>query len=202
LSGVDPSIVCHLYAADEDCDLDDESQWEKANPALGKFRDREDLATAIRKAQRMPAEEPKVRNLFLNQRVAPVASLISRAEWMACHGDAALQDGEEVYLALDLSSVVDLTALLVGSASDPCRIAPYFWKPRDHLNEHSNRDFGASSLRYQEWSEAGHLLLSPGRTIDPEAIALFIAGLTQRYRVNGLAYERSGHAPYGGHHSS
>jgi len=145
LSGVDPSIVCHLYAADEDCDLDDESQWEKANPALGKFRDREDLATAIRKAQRMPAEEPKVRNLFLNQRVAPVASLISRAEWMACHGDAALQDGEEVYLALDLSSVVDLTALLVGSASDPCRIAPYFWKPREHLNEHSNRDFGASS---------------------------------------------------------
>ena len=136
LSGVDPSIVCHFYAADEDCDLDDESQWEKANPALGKFRDREDLATAIRKAQRMPAEEPKVRNLFLNQRVAPIASLISRAEWMACHGDAALQDGEEVYLALDLSSVVDLTALLVGSASDPCRIAPYFWKPRDHLNEH------------------------------------------------------------------
>ncbi|WP_063685561.1 terminase large subunit [Bradyrhizobium stylosanthis] len=190
LSGVDPAIVCHLYAADEDCDLDDESQWEKANPALGKFRDREDLATAIRKAQRMPAEEPKVRNLFLNQRVAPVASLISRAEWMACSSDAVLQDGEEVYLALDLSSVVDLTALLVGSASDPCRIAPYFWKPREHLNEHSNRDFGASSRRYQEWAEAGHLLLSPGRTIDPEAIALFIAELTQRYRVKGLAYDR------------
>ncbi|MHC2399121.1 phage terminase large subunit-like protein [Bradyrhizobium barranii subsp. barranii] len=190
LSGVDPSIACHLYAADEDCDLDDESQWEKANPALGKFRDREDLATAIRKAQRMPAEEPKVRNLLLNQRVAPVASLISRAEWMACNGDAALQDGEEVYLALDLSSVVDLTALLVGSVSDPCRVAPYFWKPREHLNEHSNRDFGASSRRYQEWAEAGHLLISPGRTIDPEAIALFIAGLTQRYRVKGLAYDR------------
>jgi phage terminase large subunit-like protein len=191
LSGVDPSIVCHLYAADEDCDLDDESQWEKANPALGKFRDREDLATAIRKAQRMPAEEPKVRNLFLNQRVAPVASLISRAEWMACSSsDAALRDGEEVYLALDLSSVVDLTALLVGSVSDPCRIAPYFWKPREHLNEHSNRDFGASSRRYQEWAEAGHLLISPGRTIDPEAIALFIAELTQRYRLKGLAYDR------------
>ena len=39
----DPSIVCHLHAADEDCDLDDKAQWEKANPALGEFRDYEDL---------------------------------------------------------------------------------------------------------------------------------------------------------------
>ena len=62
LSEIDPAIVCHLYAANEDCELADESEWHKANPALGKFRDYEDLATAIRKAIRMPAEEPKVRN--------------------------------------------------------------------------------------------------------------------------------------------
>src|SRR5262245_9314891 len=80
LAGTDPTIVCHRHAADEDCDLDDEAQWQKANPALGKWRDHDDLVAAIRKAQRMPAEEPKVRNLFLNQRVSPTASLISRAE--------------------------------------------------------------------------------------------------------------------------
>jgi hypothetical protein len=104
-----------------------------------------------------------------NQRVAPIASLISRQEWIACVGqDTALNNGEEVYLALDLSSVVDLTALLVGSLDDPCRVVPYFWKPREHLNEHSNRDFGSGSHRYQEWAEAGHLKLRPGRTIDPD----------------------------------
>ena len=27
LSKTDPAIVCHLYAADEDCALDDEAQW-------------------------------------------------------------------------------------------------------------------------------------------------------------------------------
>jgi phage terminase large subunit-like protein len=93
LSGVDPTIVCHLYAAARDCDLDDEVQWKKANPALDSFRDREDLATAIRKAIRMPAEEPKVRNLFLNQRVAPIAALISRQEWMACVANWRLRSG-------------------------------------------------------------------------------------------------------------
>ncbi|HMF27357.1 MAG TPA: terminase large subunit, partial [Candidatus Cybelea sp.] len=92
VSGVDPTIVCHLYAADEGCDLDDEAQWYKANPALGDFRDLEDLILSIRKAQRMPAEEPKVRNLFLNQRVSPIATLISRAEWLACAGDVAFED--------------------------------------------------------------------------------------------------------------
>lgn len=190
ISGIDPAIVCHLYAAEEDCELADQAQWHKANPALGKFRDHEDLATAIRKAIRMPAEEPKVRNLFLNQRVSPTASLISRAEWMACAGDAPLQEGEDVYLALDLSSVVDLTALLVGSVADPCRIEPHFWKPRDLLTEHSSRDFGSGSHRYREWAEAGHLKLSPGKSINPESVALFIAELTQRYRVRGMAYDR------------
>ena len=190
ISGIDPAICCHLYAADEDCELADEEQWSKANPALGKFRDHEDLATAIRKAIRMPAEEPKVRNLFLNQRVSPHASLISRAEWMACAGDAQLPEGEEVYLALDLSSVADLTALIVGTVADPCRVVPFFWKPREHLSEHSSRDFGSGSHRYSEWADAGHLKISPGKSINPEVIALFIAELTQRYKVKGMAYDR------------
>ena len=192
LSGVDPSIVCHLHAADEHCELGDERQWRKANPALGKWRNYEDLVTAIRKAQRMPAEEPKVRNLFLNQRVAPVSPLISRAEWMACKGEVVMRDGEEIYCALDLSSVADLTALVIGSVDEPCRVWPYFWKPRDHVEEHSNRDFGSGSHRYREWAEAGQLLLSPGKTIDPEVIATFIAELTQRFKVKGLAYDRWG----------
>ena len=47
--------------------------------------------------------------------------------------------------------MVDLTALLVGSVDDPCRVVPYFWKPREHLIEHSSRDFGSGSHRYREW---------------------------------------------------
>jgi phage terminase large subunit-like protein len=191
VSKIDPSIVCHLHAADEDCALDDEAQWLKANPALGKFRNREDLVAAVRKAQRLPAEEPKVRNLFLNQRVSPISSLISRAEWMACSEPGArLEEGEEIYLALDLSSVADLTALVAGSATEPVRIRPFFWKPRDHLAEHSLRDFGAGTRRYEQWNEAGYLNVTAGRSIDPEAIALTIAELSQRYKVKGLAYDR------------
>jgi phage terminase large subunit-like protein len=190
VSKTDPSIVCHLHAADEGCELDDELQWVKANPALGVFRDREDFVSAIRKAKRLPAEEPKVRNLFLNQRVSPTSTFVSRALWMECAGDASFADREEVYLGLDLSSVADLTALVMGSVTEPCRVKAWFWKPADNLIEHSMRDFGAGDYRYREWKQAGHLLTCPGRSIDPEAIAIFVAELTQRYRVRGLAYDR------------
>lgn len=190
LSGCDPTIVCHLHAADDDCELDDETQWLKANPALGKWRDREDLVAAIRKAQRMPAEEPKVRNLFLNQRVSPIASLISRTEWTACAGSVAFKPGEDVFLALDLSSVVDLTALVMGSVIEPVRVQAFFWKPLALIDEHSQRDFGTASRRYAEWVQQGHLRTSPGKSIDPAVIATFIAELTQNYNVRGLAYDR------------
>jgi phage terminase large subunit-like protein len=190
LAGTDPSIVCHLYAADEDCDLEDEEQWKKANPALGHFRDREDLVSAITKARRMPAEEPKVRNLFLNQRIAPESPLISRTEWQECAGDATIADGDEVYLGLDLASTVDLTALVMCTTSEPVRTQAFFWKPVDNLLEHSTRDFGAGNNRYQQWVTAGYLRTCAGRALDPEAVALCIAELTKRYKVRGLAYDR------------
>jgi phage terminase large subunit-like protein len=190
LSGTDPSIVCHLFAADEGCDLGDEAQWKKANPALGTFRDREDLVSAVAKAKRMPAEEPKVRNLFLNQRVSPIASLISRAAWMECASPERLLEGTEIYAALDLSSVDDLTALVIGSAIDPCRVMPFFWKPIDTLQDHAARDFGTGSHRYEEWVASGHLRTTPGRTIDHEVVARFIAELLSSYKVLGLAYDR------------
>lgn len=190
LNAKDPTIVCHLYEIPETDDVFDPANWKKANPALGDFRSLEDLKAIAKKAQRMPAEEPKFRNLYANQRVSPVSSLISKPEWMACAGEAEFVEGEEVYLALDMSAVVDLTALVMGSEADPTRLRPFIWKPEDLLQEHSARDFGGGHMRYVEWAKDGHLLTSPGRSIDPAVVANKIAELTQTYRVLGLAYDR------------
>ncbi|MCF5946313.1 terminase large subunit, partial [Xanthomonas perforans] len=66
----DPRIVCHLHAAADGCPLDDEKEWMAANPALGTFRSRDDLAEQMKQAQRMPSMENSARNLLLNQRVS------------------------------------------------------------------------------------------------------------------------------------
>lgn len=191
LHAADPTIVCHLYEVSEDAkDIFDPKEWRKANPALGDFRSFEDLKAIADKAKRMPAEEPKFRNLYLNQRVSPVSSLISRAEWTACAGRAEIPEGEEVYLGLDMSAVVDLTAMAMGTAGEKTKVKAFIWKPEELLKEHSDRDFGSGNARYVQWHKEGHLLVSPGRSIDPAVVALKIIELWRTYKVLGLAYDR------------
>src|SRR5579864_4401499 len=167
LSGEDPTTVCHLYAAPEDCDLEDEEAWYAANPALGDFRSFDELAVAARKAKRLPAEEPKVRNLYLNQRVSPNSTLISRGDWMACKGDASLVEGEAIYLALDLSAKIDLCALVAVSVETGSRVAAWFWKPADYLEEHERRD----RVPYALWASQGRLEAIPGRSVHPTMVS-------------------------------
>jgi phage terminase large subunit-like protein len=78
----------------------------------------------------------------------------------------------------------------MGSAGDKTKVRAFIWKPEDLLGEHSNRDFGSGNNRYGQWREQGHLLVSPGRTIDPAVVAMKIAELSQAYTVRGLAYDR------------
>jgi phage terminase large subunit-like protein len=178
LSGEDP----------EDCDLMDASGWAAANPALGDFRDADDLAVLMAKAKRMPGEEPKVRNLYLNQRVSPSAILIARSDWQACRGDAAWVEREDVYLALDLSAKVDLCALIGVTANGKSRVGAWFFKPGDYLEDHERRD----RVPYGVWAAQGLIDAPPGRSIHPRAVALRIADLTSRFNVLGLAYDRWG----------
>ena len=190
LNANDPRIVCHLYAVPEDADIFNPKVWKLGNPALGDFLNFDDLQAEADKARRLPAEEPRFRNLRLNQRVAPTTSLISRAEWVACQGDAEIQPGDEVYLALDLSSTTDLTALVVVGAGAQTPVNAYFWKPEDHFLDHSERDFGSGHRRYIEWREQGWIEATPGRSIDPLAVARKIAELCGELNVLGLAYDR------------
>jgi phage terminase large subunit-like protein len=188
LSGEDPTTVCHLYSAPEDCDLEDEEAWYAANPALGDFRSFDELAVAAAKAKRLPGEEPKVRNLYLNQRVAVVSTLISRTDWKACKGDAALVEGEAIYLGLDLSTKVDLCALVAVSVENGSRVAAWFWKPAEYLADHERRD----RVPYKLWTDQDRLIAAPGRSIHPRLVAFKIAELFSRFQVVGMAFDRWG----------
>ena len=119
-----------------------------------------------------------------------MATLIARQTWMDCEGDVAIADGEEVYLGLDLSASLDLTALVMVSASDPARVQPFFWKPADTMRDHADRDFGVGNNRYWAWHQNGDLLKSPGNSVDPEVVARKVGELFMRFKVKGLAYDR------------
>jgi phage terminase large subunit-like protein len=191
LNAGDPTIACSLFAADDDGDIYDPVQWRKANPALGDFRDLADFKALAAKAKRWPGERPKFKNLYLNMRVSSAEQWIEEDVWKERRGDPTIAAGEAVYLGLDLSATKDLTALVMVSADvGSTRVQPFFWKPRDTLEEHSSRDFGTGNRRYNEWAEQGLLLVTDGGSVNKAAVALKVAELCNTYRVLGMAYDR------------
>lgn len=197
--GEDPSLVCHVYAADKDALLDDERGWAAANPALDLFRSRDDLARQAGRAKRMPSAENTFRNLGLNQRVSVVSPFVSRSVWMANGGapDPEILRGRPVYAGLDLSSKLDLTALVLVAKDDDgvVHAFPYAWTPAATIADRAKRD----RAPYEEWRDAGALFTSPGSSIDYEVVARWMADelgeidlrivMFDRWRIDSLKKE-------------
>jgi phage terminase large subunit-like protein len=183
----DPTTVVHLYAVPDDCpDIFDEQFWPLANPALGDFRSLDDMRAMAARAKRMPSFEAPFCNLYLNQRVDAQSPLIPRSEWMACQVDNTLEHGEDIYLGLDLSGTTDLSALVGISAERGDRAKAWFWKPKDLIAQHSDRD----RAPYGEWVKQGHIEATPGRSIDYGFVAERLAEIATDYKVRGLAFDR------------
>lgn len=180
----DPRVVSHVYAAPEDCDLDDERAWAAANPALGVFRSIEDVRKQSKQAIQLPANEPEFRNLILNQRVEAVAAFIPRSVWESNGGDPGDARGLKVWAGLDLSSVNDLTALVLIDESGG--VHSHFWLPEYGIAEKSKKD----KVPYDLWARQDLLNLTPGKSIEYEFVADFLRGVFDRYDVQSIGFDR------------
>lgn len=192
-SGVltDPTFTAHVYKADEDCDLLDEKQWLKANPALGDYRDLEEMRSTMRRAKEVPSLESAVRNLYLNQRVAMEAPFLSPNVWMKNCDDivpALFRDGRPVFAGLDLSSKTDLSAMVLCTADDDLDVHlwPKVWTPADTLMARAGRD----RAPYDVWRDQGLLTAVPGSALDYDFLALDVAETTQGMNITRISFDR------------
>lgn len=167
----DPNTVCHLYAAEKDCDILDQTQWDRANPGLGIFRSRKDLEMLARKAVQIPTNEPTFRNQNLNQRVSSSFLAFPPAVWKACGGEIDLEvfKNHTVYMGLDLSSKTDLTAAVLVARDDEGQIhvLPFVFCPTVGIAERGKRD----KVPYSTWVDQGFLHPIGGKTMDYDQIA-------------------------------
>lgn len=135
----------------------------------------------------MPSRQPEYENLVLNRRVEMFAPFITRTIWEACNAAPADFDGLPVYGGLDLSAVSDLTALVYVAPLDGVwQTRPKFWLPSEGLAEKSRFD----RVPYDVWAKQGHLLTTPGRTIEYEYVAAQIFADCQRMDVRKIAFDR------------
>lgn len=181
----DPRVVCHVYSAPEDCQLDDRSAWAAANPAMGVFRSLTDIEKQCKSAMEMPANEPSFRNLVLNQRVEAVSPFVAGSVWKENGAECGPIDGKKVWGGLDLSSVNDLTALIL--VSEEGGVHSEFWLPAEGLREKSRKD----RVPFDLWAKQGFLNTTPGRAIEYEFISDALRGLFDRCDVQKIAFDRA-----------
>jgi phage terminase large subunit-like protein len=187
----DPSIVCHVYEAEKDCNLLDEQQWAYANPALGLFRSKDDLKQQLEKASRIPAAEAAARNLLLNQRVSLLTLFIAPSTWKDCgkSTDIELFKNNPVHLGLDLSARNDLTAA-IASVRDPetgeVHSIPFVFTPLDTLSDRSQTD----RVPYDQWVRDGFLYALPGAHLNYEMIVDELISRTDGWDIASLSFDR------------
>lgn len=187
LTEADPRIKVELYSAPVDVDPFSEKSIRIANPHFDDFMNTEEVLRQAADAKRLPSREASFRNLILNQRVEARDPFVSRVIWSENGKDPApLREGAEVFGGLDLSSVSDLTALVLISGDDTWSVYPSFWLPEQGLAEKARND----RVPYDLWAEQGHLLTTPGASIEYEFIAEHLRGVFDRYRVRALAFDR------------
>jgi phage terminase large subunit-like protein len=188
---VDPTFTAHVYRADEDCDLLDEAQWLKANPALGDYRDLEEFRSTMRRAKEVPSLENAVRNLYLNQRVAAESPFLSPNVWMKNAGPvipSLFTDGRPVFGGLDLAAKTDLSAMILCAADDDLNVhlLATAWTPGDTLMARAARD----RAPYDVWRNQGFLHAVPGSTLDYDFLAMDIAEAVRGMNLVRVSFDR------------
>lgn len=187
----DPSFHGAVYAVPDDADPFDPDNWPLANPALGIFRSESELAQEAMRAQRMPTFEPAFRNLYLNQRVDAEPKAIDPAEWRECGAipiDRAALKGARCFAGLDLSSTRDLTALVLYFPDHGGAVLPFIWCPRDNMAEREEID----RVPYRTWRQQGHIIATPGKSVDKTHVATELAALAGEFDIQGIAFDRWG----------
>ena len=190
----DDTIVCHTYAADQDCDILDEKQWRKANPGLGTIRNFNDLKNMAERTHKTGESESVLRNLYLNQRVETIDPYVSQQVWETNGGPVTDRDDVDWYAGLDLSATRDLTAYVRvawqkdDNGEDKLHCIARFFLPEKNIRDKERVD----REPYLKWARQGYLDLIPGPVVDYKSVAKFIINDIDRGKVSKIAFDRWG----------
>lgn len=176
------------YSTPADADPFDESKWHLANPALGDFRSLDEMRQYATRARMLPTMMNSFRNLYLNQRVAMASTFVDEITWGRCYRDMNLDDleGKSCTAGLDLSSKVDLTSFVLVFDEPPYHVVPFFWTPKNTLEERTKRD----RVPYEQWVANGYIEAVPGNAIDFRFVTQRIAELSAIYNIRAIGFDR------------
>ena len=182
-SGADPRVKCILYSVPEDGDPFDRDQLAKAQPNWH-LMNHDEVFRQMEEAKRMPSRESSFRNLVANQCIEARNPFVTRSVWESCGTTPESLQNQRIWGGLDLSSVSDLTALVLVSENND--VHSTFWLPADGLLDKSKND----RVPYDVWARDGYLQTTPGKSIEYDFIAAHLRDVFDQYDVQAIAFDR------------
>lgn len=186
-----PSYLPIIFEPPADAQWDDEDVWKSVNPGLSLgFPDIEEMRQAATQARDKPAERDDFcqynLNFWLDQSVSPFVEMSVYDEG-AAPIDLERLKGEPCWVAVDLSSNTDLTAVVVAwrDGDDGYIVTPWFFCPADNLTKRGERD----GVPYPLWARQGHITPTPGNVVDYRYVEDRIRDLCGEFDVQEIAFD-------------
>lgn len=191
---IDDSFFYAIYEADKGCNIMDEEQWYKSNPALGHFRSYEELKSLAIRSTKIKTQESAFRRLYLNQHVAlDGETAINMNLWKNCIQDLKLEElyGKPCWCGLDMSATQDITAFVQVFYDDDSKkyiVYPHFFTPKNTIYDRSARD----NVRYDMYVNQGYITALDGNYIKFEQLNGYLKELSGHFEIQEIGFDRWG----------
>lgn len=197
----DPTFFAYIRSAPGDADWRDEKVWHASNPALGDFRSLPEMRALARRAEHTPALQNTFRRLYLDQWTQQHDRWIDLDLWdvNACAVDEVKLKGRECYGMLDLATVSDMTAWVLGFPSEVGRkfgehicdedcidIIARFWCPEAKVEDSGNR----YADQYRVWRNQGFLTATKGNATDFEFVQAQVLKDAETFQLVDMNVDR------------
>ncbi len=189
----DPATLPVIFMAEPEDDWADEAVWYGVNPGLKYgYPDLAAFRDIVQKAVNSPFERDSFKQFNLNYWLdSSTSPFVEMHVYDRGRHDVDLEDLEiaqsPCWIGVDLSKNEDLTAVVCAwrDENGGYAVHPYFFCPEDNLRSRGDRH----GVDYVTWAEDGHIIPTPGNTVDLRVVETHIRELCARFNVQEIAFD-------------
>lgn len=182
----DDTIFAALYTLDEGDDVEDTTNWYKANPGLDYIFPLKDLEKLYQSSRYSGSELNNFMTKRLNEFKDAETSWINDDTLSEVFGEIDIDlTGQDVYIGIDLSQNRDLTSIVcLFEVDNKYYVIPYFFMPNN-----SEKVMRAGGVNIIDWITEGYIIESDRPTINYDQIVDTLIEINHKYNIKRINYD-------------